>query len=288
MRLGAKASGPSQNVPIEADWKISEVLKRYPDLLESIIEMSPAFARLRNPALRRVQSRLVTVQQAAGIAGIDANALVDHLNQAIGVESGEPAVAPPANAATQDSIRPAWADSSKIVIDLDVRPIHERGEEPFAAIMEAVRDMPVGGILLLRNSFDPVPLYDLLAARGLEHWTNEVRADEWEIWFHRVRGERTKGDVSTASGDDLDWSRPTAEVTIDVSELVPPEPMIKILEALEALPSGGVLLVRHVRRPMHLYPRLDDLGYRYDTRELGPGRIEVLIERTAGDDRRTA
>jgi hypothetical protein len=70
-------------------------------------------------------------------------------------------------------------------------------------------------------------------------------------------------------------------VTIDVSELVPPEPMIKILEALEMLPAGGRLLVRHLRRPMHLYPRLDEMGCRHETRELAPGRVEVLIQKPA-------
>jgi hypothetical protein len=57
--------------------------------------------------------------------------------------------------------------------------------------------------------------------------------------------------------------------------------MIRILEALEELPVGASLLVHHVRRPMHLYPRLDDLGYRHETREIGPNRVEVLIEKPA-------
>ncbi len=69
----------------------------------------------------------------------------------------------------------------------------------------------------------------------------------------------------------------TAEVTIDVSELVPPEPMMKILAALENLPDGGQLTVHHVRRPMHLYPRLEELGYTHTTTDLGPGKVELVI-----------
>ena len=65
--------------PILASWKISEVLKAYPELLDVLVDLTPAFDKLRNPVLRRVQTRLVTVQQAAGIAGLDARELVDGL-----------------------------------------------------------------------------------------------------------------------------------------------------------------------------------------------------------------
>ena len=73
----------------------------------------------------------------------------------------------------------------------------------------------------------------------------------------------------------------TTSVTIDVSELVPPEPMVKILQTLEGLPEGARLLVHHVRRPIHLYDRLDEMGYPHATRELGPDRVEVMIEKPA-------
>ncbi len=88
--------------------------------------------------------------------------------------------------------------------------------------------------------------------------------------------------ASLSSADlDADWSAPDATITIDVSDLVPPEPLVRIMEALEDLPSGGRLLVHHVRRPVHLYPQLDQSGYRHQTRELGPGKVELLIEKPA-------
>ena len=62
-------------------------------------------------------------------------------------------------------------------------------------------------------------------------------------------------------------------------ELVPPEPMVKILEALAAMPDGVTLLVHHVRRPIHLYARLDEMGYPHRTQDLGPDRVEVLIRK---------
>jgi hypothetical protein len=79
--------------PILASWKISEVLKRHPELLEELIGLSPAFEKLRNPMLRRVQSRLVTVSQAAGIAGLEPAQVTRALNRAAGIT-------PPADADT--------------------------------------------------------------------------------------------------------------------------------------------------------------------------------------------
>ena len=81
-------------------------------------------------------------------------------------------------------------------------------------------------------------------------------------------------------GDRLDWSTaPNAEVTIDVSELVPPEPMMKILATLETLPPGASLLVHHVRRPIHLYPQLDERGYLHATRDVGTQNVEILVRK---------
>lgn len=80
---------------------------------------------------------------------------------------------------------------------------------------------------------------------------------------------------STASADALPGMIET--LTINVSDLVPPEPMLRILETLERLSPGGTLVVHHVRRPVYLYPRLDALGYAHQTDERGPNDIEIRI-----------
>ena len=50
--------------PVLASWKVSQVLKRYPELLEVLVSLNPTFRMLRNPLSRKVQRRLVTVAQA--------------------------------------------------------------------------------------------------------------------------------------------------------------------------------------------------------------------------------
>lgn len=272
--------------PVLASWRISQVLERYPELLDVLVALSPAFAKLRNPILRRIKSRLVSVGQAAKIAGLEPSELVMRLNAAIGLV--EPAGdAPSAADELSDGEPPAWVGEVPVAVELDVRPLQGLGEEPFGAIMAALARVPVGQTLRLRSSFEPVPLYDVLAKRGFAAWAHQLGPEDWEVSFlntgaasQRRRVERSTFDESDGRPD---WGAPSVSVTIDVGDLVPPEPMIRILEALEVLPPGGTLLVHHVRRPMHLYPRLDELGCRHDTRELGPNRVELLIQKPAAE-----
>lgn len=280
----ARSSTTTSIDPITADWKISEVIQAYPETLSVLIDSAPEFRKLRNPVLRRVQSRLVTVGQAAGIAGIDPDDLVDRLNTSAGIVVEKPAHSPKEAGSERTMSEPPWVGAASVAQEFDVRPYQRRGEEPFSAIMAAIRQVPRGQILLLRNTFEPTPLYDVLGQRGFEHWSRKLAENDWEILFFNsgsTRPPQAPAKTAEPSSPDASWDAPTSTLTIDVSELVPPEPMIRILTALEELPAGASLLVHHVRRPMHLYPRLDELGYRHETREIAPDRIELLIEKPA-------
>ena len=66
---------------------------------------------------------------------------------------------------------------------LDVREIDG---EPFGDIMSAVEDLSPGETLTLLNSFEPVPLYDVLERRGYSHETTRIDADLWRIEIERA------------------------------------------------------------------------------------------------------
>jgi uncharacterized protein (DUF2249 family) len=261
--------------PVRPDWKISEVLKAYPQLLDVLVDLSPAFSKLRNPVLRKVQTRLVTVRQAAGIAGIDPSDLVRDLNAALGMSTpDEPVEA----VREQPRQRPGWLDVAPVVRDLDVREMLAKGREPFRLITGTAREVGEGEVMRLLTNFEPVPLFEALGKLGFSHWSDRLDGEDWATFFHRDGAATSPG--ITPSAPPVDWDLPAvAEVTIDVTELVPPEPMIRILRTLEELPEGARLLVHHVRRPMHLYDRLNEMGYPHDTREIGPARVDVMIHK---------
>jgi uncharacterized protein (DUF2249 family) len=214
--------------------------------------------------------------------------LVRALNQAIGIAAHDtessntaplPGSSPAESAGSVEAPQPG-----PVEIEVDARPIIRAGQEPFSVIMAAARDVSPGHSFRLMSTFEPLPLYDVLGARGFGHSARQLGEEDWEILF--FKGADSPQPIPTSRPVEpvtdtpaLDWDAPNATITIDVRDLVPPEPMIRILEALEELAPGQTLLVYHVRRPVHLYPRLDELGCSHETRDLGPGRIALLIRK---------
>lgn len=67
------------------------------------------------------------------------------------------------------------------------------------------------------------------------------------------------------------------ERVLDVSDLEPPEPLERILDALDQLGTGDWLHVRHRREPFPLYGFLRRLGYAWQTERAGEAAFIILI-----------
>lgn len=61
---------------------------------------------------------------------------------------------------------------------LDVREIDG---EPFGDIMAALKELDTDESLLLINSFEPEPLYEVLEQRGFDFETSNPEPDLWHI-----------------------------------------------------------------------------------------------------------
>lgn len=61
---------------------------------------------------------------------------------------------------------------------LDVREIDG---EPFGDIVAALEELPEDETLLLVNSFEPEPLYNVLEDRGFEFETDNPEPDLWHV-----------------------------------------------------------------------------------------------------------
>lgn len=70
--------------------------------------------------------------------------------------------------------------------------------------------------------------------------------------------------------------------TLDTAELPPPQPLKNTLERLESLDDEVLLVQRNDRVPQHLFPQLDDRGYRYETVE-GDNEVVTVIWRSNAD-----
>ena len=104
------------------------------------------------------------------------------------------------------------------------------------------------------------------------------------MWFYRgdATGHPAAGRPARApTMSSVGGAPPAAASTVrlDVRGLEPPLPMVRVLEAVESLAPGQRLEVLHHRRPIFLYPQLEERGCRHATDEPEPGLVRITIWR---------
>lgn len=263
---------------IKKDLKISKMLKMYPETLDVLLKASPHFKKLNNAFLRKSLAGRVNVEQVARIAGVSLNDLLMKLNNATGTfeqtelfKRGENKKMKKADA--HNDIQ-NFSDElpKRNIIELDVRPIINSGRDPFKDIMGKAKSLGENEVLMIINNFEPVPLYSVLAKKGFAHkTTNEL--GEWRIYFY-------KDSNPAAPEADVEIKKPEFNEEIfelNVRDLEPPEPMIRILETLPKLSDNTILLVHHHREPLMLYDKLAERGYSAITNKIEDNYYKVVI-----------
>jgi len=143
---------------------------------------------------------------------------------------------------------------------LDVRPILRSGGEPFQAIMQAVQDLRPGQALTLLATFRPQPLFRVMEGRGFDHEAREIDGGDWEVRF-TPKKETVPVETSVDADRPETWPDPSKH--LDLTDLDPPEPMVRILAAAEALEPGEVLFAVLAREPLFLFPELSKRGHQW-------------------------
>lgn len=143
---------------------------------------------------------------------------------------------------------------------LDVRPMLRSGGEPFQAIMQAVQDLRPGQGLKLLATFRPQPLFRVMEGRGFDHEAREIEGGDWEVLF-TPQPEAVPVAVSVDADRPETWPDPSEH--LDLTDLDPPEPMVRILAAAEALEPGNVLFAVLSREPLFLFPELTKRGHQW-------------------------
>ena len=165
--------------------------------------------------------------------------------------------------------------------DLDVRPILKAGGEPFSVIMEAVAALAPGQGLRLLASFKPVPLFQVLGARGFEPAAREIGGGDWEVIFTPVAA--SAADAAPAKARPAateDWPEPVAEE--DCRGLEPPEPLVRTLEAVEQLVPGETVAAILPREPVFLFEELQARGHGWRGAPTEDGGYRIVIRAGGG------
>jgi uncharacterized protein (DUF2249 family) len=182
----------------------------------------------------------------------------------------------------------------RTVVSLDVREDIRLGREPFTRIMNAVAALKPHEDLLLVAPFEPAPLFAVLAQQGFSHQSEPTPEGDFKVLFTRERLSETGNAHRSAKGSQRSGDpgvggdvRPlrvkacagSPVMDLDVRGLEPPEPLVKILEAVAALPAGARLRAHTDRRPMHLYAQLDERGFKGESVEQPDGSFITYVER---------
>jgi hypothetical protein len=168
----------SEPIDITPETRVGALLDAYPELEDKLVAMAPAFAKLRNPVLRRTVAKVTSLRQAAKVGKISLGALIHALREEVGQSGG--AFADDSDSAGEP---PAWFDEQRITETLDGRPLIEAGERPLDNVMSTLGRLQSGDILELTTPFEPAPLIDLAKQKGHEAWCREESAEVFKTYF---------------------------------------------------------------------------------------------------------
>ena len=163
--------------------KVARLLEAYPQLESLLIEISPAFVKLRNPVLRRTVARIATLQQAAQVGNVDVGTMINRLRAAVGQD--------PLDSLRGESYntgRPAWFDEAKVSGTTSIAELLDRGEQPVHVVVGELQRLAPDAIHEVVAPFLPAPLLDKSKGLGLEHWIAERSESRTVVYFTRPRG----------------------------------------------------------------------------------------------------
>lgn len=153
---------------ITPETKVAAFLEAWPHLEDELVACAPAFAKLRNPVLRRTVARVTSLRQAALVGGLDIGTLVNRLRRAAGQDDlSDPVTSAPI---ASEGSAPAWYDASRVAGRTDAAAMLEAGEHPVHAVLEALKALGPGAIHEVDAPFLPVPMIEKAASLGYLHW----------------------------------------------------------------------------------------------------------------------
>jgi len=160
--------------------KILQLIERYPQLEDVLIQYVPAFSKLKNPILRRTVAKIATLQQAASIGNVKTGDLINLLRKEVGQD-----LLDESDDRTYNTKEPDWFNQTQIEKEFDTREMLEAGEQPVNQVISDLNHLTSGKIYKLTSPFLPAPLIDKASSLNLEHWVIK-EGDLVVVYFHRA------------------------------------------------------------------------------------------------------
>ncbi len=169
-----------QTLVITPKTKVLELIETYPELENILIEIAPAFKKLKNPVLRKTVARIATLQQAAAIGNVKVEDLINRLRKEVGQETLEDG-----NETRYNYKKPEWFGENKISNSLNASEMLAAGEHPINQVMADLKKLEPGKIYMLKAPFLTAPIIDKATSLGMKHWVDMQSDENFLIYFTR-------------------------------------------------------------------------------------------------------
>lgn len=262
---------------ISENSKISDLIKQDAGVIDIMVAINKNFQKLKNPILRKVLAPRVNIAQAAKIGGVSPMVILQSL-QSLGFEFDNSKAIE-----TNDQPIPETKQQKKHMetITLDVRPILEKGIDPFETIMAQLKTMNEDQALIIINTFEPIPLLNILKDKGYSYDTSRPRENEVHTLLFKNK-DFEEEPIQAIIRKDISFEQAEKEFSgrmseLDVRELEMPLPLVSILEAIEKISEKHALYVHHKKLPQYLIPELENRSFSFVSKEIDESNIKLII-----------
>ncbi|UBM61750.1 DUF2249 domain-containing protein [Candidatus Sulfidibacterium hydrothermale] len=269
---------------ITGNTKISKIIKQDKNVIDVIASINKHFRKLKNPILCKMLASRVSVADAARIGGISTEEFLKKLQQhGYAVQFSDY----PENEEVKNTNHNSLTDKKVMdktnIVTLDARPILAKGIDPFDDIMKTLKSMNDDQTLLIINTFEPIPILNILKKRGYEYETERPEPGVVHTYLQKAgkpEDGKTITEIHTSKEDDFESVEKRFDGKmreIDVRNMEMPMPMVTVLEELEKLSPGEALYVHHKRLPQYLLPELENRGFQLVQKPVNEENLKLII-----------
>ncbi len=271
---------------ITKDTRISEIIKEDKQSIDAIASLAKVLEKLKNPMLRKLMASRVTMAEAAKMGGVQVTDMARVLKP-LGFDFVERDTLVEEEAKDKPEWLMALKDAD--INNFDVRQMLATGNDPLKEIMKKFKEVEIGKVLCIINTFVPTPLVRLFEKDNALCYTETISPNEFHTYFLKQGKKKTvvedskKSKIFTESAEVFSQNKlkyPNEKlIEVDVRHLEMPGPMETILNALAKLPNGKALFVHHKRVPIYLLDELEDKGFQIHIFHLAENEVKLLIEK---------
>lgn len=175
---------------IQLDTRLGDLFANYPALEEPLLHAIPSLAKLENPVLRETVLKSATVQQAAQLAGVSGQDLLNGLRRLAGQKAeascGGGCAHDYGPARVGTGPEPEWARTFAVKHAIDADAMLSTGVHPIGKVRECAASLAAGEMVVMTVGFRPEPLLENLRQAGFEVWCGEREPGRYTACFARL------------------------------------------------------------------------------------------------------